>query len=124
MSLPRQFATFFVAGLVATAVHMLVLVLLVEAAGTSALAGTCAGALAGALTSYALNRRYTFRSARPHAEALPRFLVVAAGAFVLNGVLMAAILAAADVHYLVAQVATTAVVLVYTFSANRAWSFR
>ena len=124
MHLSREFALFVVIGALATCAHILVLVYLVEMRAWSALAGSCTGAVVGALVSYWLNYHHTFRSTRPHKVALPRFLLVAAVAFVLNGVFLALLLQAFGLHYLLAQILTTLTILVLTFSAGRLWAFR
>jgi putative flippase GtrA len=124
MQLPRQFASFAAIGALATGTHMLCLVLLVESMGWSALPASCVGAAAGAFVSYWLNYHHTFRSTRPHQVALPRFLIVAAVAFVLNGAMMSWLLKAFSLNYLLAQVLTTLTVLTITFSAGRLWAFR
>jgi putative flippase GtrA len=118
-----QLAWFLAVGGTATAVHFVILALLVQSGALAPVPASCLGALAGAVVSYVLNRRYTFRSDRRHQEALPRFLLLAAAAFILNAVLLAAILAVLPVHYLVAQAITTACVIVLTFGGGRLWVF-
>ena len=81
------------------------------------------GISAGALTGYAANRRYTFASQVRHVVGLPRFLLVAAVGFVLNAALMAWMTGYPGVHYLVAQVVATGLVLLWNFAANRHWTF-
>lgn len=124
MRLPREFILFSTVGGIATGAHMLCLVGLVELLAVPALAASCAGALVGALISYWLNYHITFRSTAAHRVALPRFLFIAVVAFVANGTLMAGLLRFGGLHYLVAQVITTAAVLALTFSAGRLWAFR
>lgn len=124
MRLSRQFTTFVIIGALATGTHILCLALLVELDAWPPLPASCVGAVAGALVSYWLNYHHTFSSILPHRIALPRFLAVAAVAFVLNGALMAGALRTFGLHYLLAQVLTTATVLIFTFSAGRLWAFR
>jgi putative flippase GtrA len=124
MSVQREFAAFATVGAFATATHFACLTLLVEGGALSPVPASCVGALAGALVSYCLNHRYTFRSTQRHTIALPRFLLVAGIAFGLNAALLATLLRWSPLHYLIAQVVTTIVVMTFTFSANRAWSFR
>lgn len=122
-ALAWQFVRFGGVGLIGTSAHYLVLLILVEAlAQTPVFASSC-GAVAGALINYILNRRITFASTRPHREALPRFLLVALAGLVLNAVFMAAQLGM-GVHYLLAQLVATALVLVFNFVANRLWTFK
>ncbi len=122
-ALAEQFLRFAGVGAVATGAHYAVLVGLVEGLGRGVLAASAVGAAVGAGVSYALNRRYTFGSARAHREAAPRFLAVAALAFLANLALMALVYGWAGAPYLLAQGVTTALVLGITFTLNRAWSF-
>ena len=119
----RQFITFSGVGVVAAVAHYGVLILLVEMGGLSPVIATLWGFIAGAIVSYLLNRRFTFRSDRPHRSAVPRFLAVTAGGFVLNGCAMWLLNEQWGVPYLIAQVIATAVVLFWNFTANRLWTF-
>ena len=65
-----------------------------------------------------------FRSQRAHREALPRFFAVAGVGLLLNGLLMRLLTHALGLHYLLAQVFTTALLLLWHFAANAAWTFR
>jgi putative flippase GtrA len=118
-----QFVVFACAGAIATGVHFTILAALVHAGLLTPVPASCVGALGGALVSYALNRRYTFRSRAQHHVALPRFLVLAAVAFVLNAAVLALVLRVLPVHYLVAQALTTGCVMLFTFSGGRLWVF-
>ncbi|MCB1943480.1 MAG: GtrA family protein [Candidatus Accumulibacter sp.] len=120
----KQFIAFAVVGLFGTAAHFLVLHVLVSRFGVSPVAGSSAGFVAGALVNYGLNYRLTFRSQKRHRDALPRFLAVAGGGWLLNGLLLAVVLSWANIHYLLAQVVVTGAVLLWNFLANRYWTFR
>jgi len=110
-------------GVLATAVHYLVLVTLVELAGVPAGLAAAAGATAGALAAYAGNRRYTFASNAAHARALPRFLAVAALGAATSAALVFAGTEWLGLHYLIPQAAATGIVLVAGFTLNRRWTF-
>ena len=118
-----QFLRYAGAGAVGTGFHYAVLIGLVQLARLDAVVASTAGAFAGALVNYALNHRYTFASGRAHRRALPRFALVAAAGIALNALVMAAVLAFAGSHYLVAQVVATGAVLAAGYLANRAWTF-
>jgi putative flippase GtrA len=117
----RQFGAF--AGVAAVG-HYGTLVIAVEALAVRPVPASLLGFVAGGVISYLLNRRYTFRSRRAHAAAVPRFFTVATVGFVLNGLAMAVLTGPLAVHYLAGQVVTTGVVLCWTFLANRTWTFR
>ena len=79
--------------------------------------------MAGGVVSYWLNRRHTYESERPHEEAGWRFAVVAGVGFLLTSVFMYLLHDVAGLHYLLAQVMTTGVVLVWSFAAHKIWTF-
>lgn len=118
-----QFLRYAGAGALGTGVHYVVLIALVQLAGAGVVVASTAGAIGGAIVNYALNHRYTFASRRAHRTALPRFATVAALGVALNAVVLAAVLALAGPHYLVAQVVATGAVLSAGYLANRAWTF-
>lgn len=123
-ALGRQFSAFAGVGVVAAAAHYSVLVALVESAHAPVVAATLAGYIVGGVISYALNRRYAFRSDRPHGEATWRFALVAGVGFVLTGFVMALLNGRWGMPYLLAQVVTTGIVMFWSFVANRWWTFR
>ena len=86
--LARQFTAFFGVGLVAAVAHYGLLIALVEGGGLHPVPATLAGYVAGGLVSYALNRRHTYTSRRPHREATWRFALVAFVGFLLTWLFM------------------------------------
>lgn len=119
----RQFLMFAVVGAVGTVAHYAVLIALVQTrAATVPIATTCGFAI-GALINYVLNYRFTFGSGKRHSEALPKFLLVAVSGAVLNYAVMWLLTREAAVHYLAAQLAATALVLVWNYLLNRGWTF-
>ncbi len=110
-------------GVIGTAVHYAILVILVQFAGVSAVPASTAGAFGGAFVNYCLNHRFTFASRRNHVIALPRFLVVAGVGIAVNAVVMALILSVIPHRYLVAQVIATGCVLIVGYAANKRWTF-
>ena len=119
----RQFSSFVVVGFIATGVHYALLIGLVEIAGISAVAAALIGYGAGGTVSYGLNRRHTFRTKLPHEAAVSRFTLVAAVGFGLTYVFMSLFIHAAGIPYLLAQMATTAIVMLWSFTAHRLWTF-
>ena len=119
----RQISAFAGVGLLAAIVHYGVLIGLVEGVRADPVPATLAGYVAGGVLSYALNRRHTYASERPHAEATWRFALVAFVGFLLTGALMHAFTRWFGTPYLPAQLVTTGIVLVWSFGANRVWTF-
>lgn len=123
MSLTRQFSAFAVVGLFAAIAHYGALIGLVEGLDWRPVPATLIGYVAGGVVSYLLNRRHTFASERPHGEAGWRFAVVAGVGFCLTWASMELLHTWLGVQYLAAQVITTGVVLLWSFAANRTWTF-
>lgn len=118
-----QLVRFCGVGLVAAVIHYGLVIVLVEALAVPAVPAALLGFVAGGIASYLLNRRFTFASERPHGAAAPRFALVAGGGFIITGAAMHVLVVRLGAHYLAAQVATTLVVMVWTFSLNRLWTF-
>jgi putative flippase GtrA len=119
----RQFSSFVVVGFIATGVHYALLIGLVETAGISAVTAALVGYGAGGTVSYGLNRRHTFRTKLRHEAAVTRFMLVAAVGFGLTYVFMSLFIHAAGIPYLLAQMATTGIVMLWSFTAHRLWTF-
>ncbi len=123
VALIRQFLKFTGAGFVSAIGHYGLLIALVQIAAVPAVPASAAGALLGAWINYGLNYRYTFRSTRQHRESVLRFAVVAAVGLVLNTLFMWVGVDLIGVHYLLSQVVTTGLVLIWSFACNRYWTF-
>lgn len=122
-ALARQFATFFGVGVLAAILHYSVLIGLVELARVPPVPATLAGYVAGGVLSYLMNRRHTYGSERPHAEAGWRFALVAGAGFGLTAAIMHGLVDRLGAPYLPAQVLTTGIVLVWSFFAHKLFSF-
>lgn len=121
--LALQVGAFAWVGLLAAGAHFATLALVVERELAGPVAGSVMGSVVGAVVSYTLNRLFTFDSTRSHAGAVPRFAVVALGAFALNAGLMDVLVHRLGVYYLAAQVVATGITLVWTFTGYRVWAF-
>ena len=119
-----RFLRFAAVGVVGTLAHYALLVGLVEGAGAPPLAGASAGFVLGALVNYVLARRLVFASTRSHAQALPRFFAVALAGLAWTALLMSLFMALLGLHYLPAQLLTTALLLLWHYAGNALWTFR
>jgi putative flippase GtrA len=86
------------------------------------LASTLAFAL-GALNSYTLNRRWTFRSHAPRAPELARFLCVQAVGLGVNLALLAGLVELVGIHHVFAQLLAFPAASLITFALSRQWAF-
>lgn len=119
----ERFLSFAGIGALATLIQYLILVAGVQLTHAAPVVASTVGFIVAALVNYALNRRYTFGSHKPHAEAVSKFFTVAAIGLALNGILLAAGTQLFGLNYLLAQVLATALVLIWNYSANAAWTF-
>lgn len=124
LSLFERFIRFSGVGVIGTAAHYALLILLVQLFAVDPVVASSLGALLGALVNYHLNYHYTFQSSKRHREALTKFMVVAVMAFLMNALLMYFFATFLQWYYLLAQVLTTGLVFLWTFIANLLWSFR
>jgi len=123
IALLRQFAKFTGVGFMSAIGHYGLLIALVQLAAVQPVPASAAGALLGAWINYSLNYRYTFRSTRRHRESVLRFGIVAAIGLVLNTLFMWIGVDVIGVHYLLSQIVTTGLVLIWSFAGNRFWTF-
>jgi putative flippase GtrA len=121
--LARQFSRFAGVGFAAALFHYTALIGLVEGARWAPVKATLVGYLLGGLVSYWLNRRHVFVSDRPHRQAIWRFASVALAGFGLTYLFMHLFVELWRLPYLPAQFATTGLVVLWSFIANRLWTF-
>ena len=120
----RHFLLYAAVGVTGTFVQYLILVLLVSLGLAGPVFGSSAGAVAGAIVNYGLNYHYTFHSDEKHVAAASKFFFVALIGLGVNWFVMKNVIVLFGVHYLLAQCISTVLVLLVTFSANHAWSFK
>ncbi len=121
---PRQFLSYVGVGAVGTGCHYLTLLALVNRAHLDPVLATSGGFVVGAIFNYFANYHLTFRSRQGHAGTMRRFFLVAAAGLAVNAGVMALVHRELELHYMVSQVLATGAVVVLTYLANRAWTFR
>jgi len=119
----QQIIAFTGVGVVAAIVHYGLLLGLVELGGWHPVVATLVGYIGGGLVSYWLNRTHTYASDRPHSEAGWRFALVAGVGFLITFAVMSSLVVRLALPYFPSQIATTLVVLVWSFLAHKYWSF-
>ena len=90
--------------------------------GLGPVTASAIGCTVGAIVNYALNYHVTFGSRSTHRYSVPRFALIAATLLLLNTLLMA-IGVRLGLHYLIAQIFATGVVLFCNFLMSRIWAF-
>ena len=113
---------FSLVGGIATAIQYALLILLVHGFGMAPTPASSIGFVLSAGVNYLLNHRFTFRSDRPHAAAAAKFGLLAGIGLLINAAIMH-LMIAGGVHYLLAQVGATGVVLFWNFLGNSVWTF-
>ena len=111
------------AGGIATACHYATTVAAVELAGIAPVAASALGFTVGAVVKYYLNYFVAFRSAERHAVAVPRFVAILLALLALNTLVFALLNQALGLHYMLAQVLTTAILIPPGYLLSRAWVF-
>lgn len=122
--LGRSFFAFFVVGVLATAVHFLVGLGLVNATRMTPFSANIFAFLSAFLVSYFGHSRFTYKSTAPASRSLPRFFAVASGGLFLN---QAIVYLAVDVlgwQYITALVIVVSTVPVIIYFLGRVWAFR
>jgi 4-amino-4-deoxy-L-arabinose transferase-like glycosyltransferase len=117
-----NFMAFALVGVIGTAAHYSLLYFLVEHYSFNPVWASGWGALLGLMVNYVLNYKLTFNSTQPHRQTFPKFASIALLGLGLNLGLMSVL--TAHLYYLIAQVITTGVVLIWNFFANRLWTFQ
>lgn len=120
----RQFTRFTGVGFMSAIGHYGLFGLLTHVFGVAAVPASSAGALLGAWINYTLNYRFTFRSNKRHLDSVSKFAVVATVGLVLNTFFMWIGVDLLHVNKWLAQILTTGLCLIWSFGANRYWTFR
>jgi len=121
--LVSQFVRYTGAGFISAIGHYGLLIALVQGFSVAPVPASLAGALLGAWINYWVNYHYTFRSSKRHLDSVVKFAAVATVGLLLNGLFMWVGVAVLELHYLLSQVVTTGLVLIWSFLANRLWTF-
>jgi putative flippase GtrA len=120
----NSFLRFALVGFVNTSVGYGVILLLHYVVGFSPVFANFGGYAIGTILSYALNRRFTFASGRPHKVALPQFAIAAAGCFLLNLLVLNIGLNALSLPVALAQAMAVTTYTVFFYLASRFLIFR
>ena len=115
---------FGIVGALATVTHMVVLVTLVELGGLHPTLSTAVAFTVAVLTSFQLNRSWTFASRGRRITQLPRFVLIQILGLLLNTGIMTLVYDVLHWHYLTALALWVLVVPPVTFVLQRYWTFR
>ena len=122
--LVRQFLKFSLVGVSNTLLFLAVYTLLTEVLGVYYLLASAIAFAVGAVNGFLLNRAWTFQGHVGDALTPVRWIVVQGCGLALDELLLYLWVSGLGVDKLVAQAIAIVVVVVLTFLANRAWTFR
>jgi len=74
--------------------------------------------------NYVLHYHWTFSPKAPHGIVLLKYLAMCVGAILLNAIVMELGVSNASLHYLLAQIIATVMVILWTLSISSIWVFR
>ena len=111
---------YFFVGAAGTAVHYVLLFLLLDELG--AVTASTVGAVAGGLTNFVLAHAWVFSGRASVRRALPRFAVVAAACLGVNAAILSLMILSLPV--LPAQLVATGSAFLAGYVLNDLWSFR
>lgn len=117
-------ARFGVVGVSATALHLAVAAGLLMLAGAPPLLANTGAFLVAFCLSFSGNYFWTFRAPGNAGRAMRRFLAISGSAFLVNTLVLSALLESGRVAPLIALVLSVAVMPVITYLASRLWGFR
>lgn len=120
----KQFVGFAGTGAIATGIQYLILILLRELFGLPAVFSSAVGYGIAAIANYLMKYHWVFGSDEHHHVAGPKYAIVSLTGLALNTLLMYLGTEVLALHYLVAQVISTLLVLIWNFSVNSIWTFR
>jgi len=117
-------ARFGMVGITATAVHILMVWLLLSETALPPLIANMFAFLTAFGISFAGNYLWTFGSPGNPGKAMRRFVLISASAFAVNTLLLASLLRGGWLSPTVAAIVSAAVVPAITFVASRLWGFK
>jgi putative flippase GtrA len=120
----KQFSRYLVVGALNTAWGYLLIFTFMYGLDWSPEASNVMGYAIGLLTSYAMNRHYTFRSRNTTAPEFVRFLATFGVAFAANFATLALLVRAFGVHAGLSQIIAGVVYVATSYLLNRRFVFR
>lgn len=114
---------FLIVGGSATALHYGLLFLFVQFAGLTPVVATSIAYSISSIYNYLLNYYATFKSDASHQTAVIKFAGVAGSGLLINAGIIYA-LTNLGIHYLIAQLLATLVILVWNYVIHKYWTYK
>jgi putative flippase GtrA len=124
MILSKQMFSFLVTGCLATALHFAVLGIGVNIFMWPVAVASGVGYFAGSILSYSMNYFFTFESNKKHSKAIGRFYIMVSVGWLINFIIMLALVDWAGYNKWVCQVVATCSALTWNYLISRNWVFK
>lgn len=119
----RRLIKFGLVGILATFVYYLALWGMVEILNIPILWATSIAFALVTIENYLLHYKWTFRSSNAHTTAVPRFILMSAGGFIINFFIMFAGVKLLAFNYLLVQAVAIAMIVTWNFVLSHFWIF-
>lgn len=114
---------YLVSGGTGAIVHFTVLTILVELVELNPTVATSIGFVLGSIVNYTLQYHWTFDADGPHHVMFTRYAAVTATTLSINAALFWTFTNIFGIHYLIAQVMSTGMMVVVNYLINRYYTF-
>lgn len=118
-----QISRFGVVGIISMLCHGVSLAFWIEIIGFSPVVSNSIAFLTAFSISYLGHYNWTFSSDSDHATSLPRFFVIAASGFLINGIIMDVATNKYDLHYSWGFLIIVITIPLLTYFVSRLWVF-
>ena len=120
----KKFIRYGVVGAIGTAVHIILLLVLVEVFSFHPVIASSGAFVVVIIVSYYLNYSWTFKARNNHATALARYITVCLIGFSLNAGIMFIVVDLLNWWYLLGHAISTIVIPISNFILNSRWAFK
>ena len=121
--LVNQFTRYLICGGLAAAIHLAILIVLVEFFGAPKMLASGFGFVIASIVNITIQRLFIFRSDRPVANILLRYSMVTLFTLALNQILFFIAIEYFAIPYTIAQILVIGILVIVNFGLNRAITF-
>lgn len=119
-----KFVKFLGVGSIATIIQYCLLIFLVELFSLNHIIASSLSFIISSIINYTMNYKITFNSNLKHRIVFPRFVVIVTFGVILNTTILKLSIDKLELHYILAQIISTTLILFWNFIANYFWSFK
>ncbi|MFT5294380.1 MAG: putative flippase GtrA [Colwellia sp.] len=111
-------------GGIATIVQYIIFVILIELLKIDIVLASAIGYTISSIFNYLLNYYFTFTSKVKHHVAMVKFALIVLIGLSLNSFIIHVLVDMLNMHYLLSQIITTGIVLIFNFVAHKFWTYK